>query len=119
MNIRLPRALLLLLCLVLPLNGLASLAAAATVCPMQSSGMGAHAVTDNSVQHDCCPEQGSLAEHAKQPCKNAQQCQTGSPLMLSVNNASAPTARSNPQHISRLEFLPVQRPGGVWRPPRS
>lgn len=114
MNIRLPRVLLLLLCLVLPLNGLASLAVAATPCPMQSSGMDAHAA-----HNDCCPEQGSLAEHAKQPCKNAQQCQTGSPLLLSVNNANAPTARSNPQHVNRLEFLPVQRPGGVWRPPRS
>ncbi|MHC8322456.1 hypothetical protein ACYZT4_17495 [Pseudomonas sp. GB2N2] len=98
--------------LALPLSGMAGVQAATEPCPMKTMGM---AMMDD-MGMDCCTDMKSPSEHGK-PCKPGQECKTGG--MLQVSIIKPPVTLSIPVVLSISgDFLPVQTPSGVWRPPR-
>ncbi|AZC37037.1 hypothetical protein [Pseudomonas chlororaphis] len=105
--------LVLLISLALPLSGMAGVQAPTEPCPMKSMGM---AMMDD-MGMDCCNDMKSPVEHGK-PCKPGQECKTGGMLQVSIlKPAVTPT---HPVVLSfSSDFLPAQKPSGVWRPPRA
>ncbi|QAY86802.1 hypothetical protein [Pseudomonas arsenicoxydans] len=98
--------------LALPLSGMAGVQAPTEPCPMKTMGM---AMMDD-MGMDCCNDMKSPSEHGK-PCKPGQECKTGG--MLQVSIIKPPVTLSIPVVLSISgNFLPVQTPSGVWRPPR-
>jgi hypothetical protein len=108
MHTLLRRCLLLLLCLALPFSALQSIAAPATPCPMQASGMSKATM----LAHDCC------AEHAKPCCPAGQHCQSANLLLISLSAAPALSLSRPLLAMSSVELHPVQSANGLWRPPR-
>lgn len=103
--------LILMLCLALPLSGMAG-NAAAEPCPMQAAGM----AMPGDMPPDCCEDMSSPAEHGK-PCKSGQECQSNS--LLQVSTVTPPVSLAGPLVLSfTSDFLPSRCPSGVWRPPR-
>lgn len=101
-----------LLSLALPLSGMAGAQVPAEPCPMKTMGM---AVMDD-MGMDCCNDMKSPSEHGK-PCKPGQECKTGGMLQVSIFKPAV--TLSSPVELSFFSnFLPVQTPSGVWRPPR-
>ncbi|POA35606.1 MULTISPECIES: hypothetical protein [unclassified Pseudomonas] len=104
--------LIFLISLALPLSGMAGVQASTEPCPMKTMGM---AMMDGMGQ-DCCHDMKSPVEHGK-PCKPGQECKTGG--MLQVSIIKPPVTLFSPVALSfSSDFLPVQTPSGVWRPPR-
>ncbi|MGY4816792.1 hypothetical protein ACVNP3_12735 [Pseudomonas chlororaphis subsp. piscium] len=105
--------LVLLISLALPLSGMAGVQAPTEPCPMKTMGM---AMMDD-MGMDCCNDMKSPVEHGK-PCKPGQECKTGGMLQVSIlKPAVTPT---HPVVLSfSSDFLPAQKPSGVWRPPRA
>lgn len=104
--------LVFLISLALPLSGMAGIQVQAEPCPMQAAGM---AMLGDMAQ-DCCQDMGNPSDHGK-PCKSGQECKTASMLQVSV--VKPPIVLSSPIAVSFFsDFLPVQAPSGVWRPPR-
>ncbi|WP_458736911.1 hypothetical protein [Pseudomonas chlororaphis] len=105
--------LVLLISLALPLSGMAGVQAPTEPCPMKTTGM---AMMDD-MGMDCCNDMKSPVEHGK-PCKPGQECKTGGMLQVSIlKPAVTPT---HPVVLSfSSDFLPAQKPSGVWRPPRA
>ncbi|WMJ02448.1 hypothetical protein RBU55_13060 [Pseudomonas chlororaphis subsp. aurantiaca] len=105
--------LVLLISLALPLSGMAGIQAPTEPCPMKTMGM---AMMDD-MGMDCCNDMKSPVEHGK-PCKPGQECKTGGMLQVSIlKPAVTPT---HPVVLSfSSDFLPAQKPSGVWRPPRA
>ncbi|MGN7740865.1 hypothetical protein ACTJKT_12830 [Pseudomonas sp. 22526] len=105
--------LVFLISLALPLSGMAGVQAPTEPCPMKSMGM---AMMDD-MGMDCCNDMKSPVEHGK-PCKPGQECKTGGMLQVSIlKPAVTPT---HPVVLSfSSDFLPAQKPSGVWRPPRA
>lgn len=104
----------LLLCFAIPVQGMASVAAFNTPCPMQQA-------MENMAQADelppCCNDAETFAKTGKM-CKTGQQCQTGSSQYPgSVLVIQAPLA-PQPVWFERVAlFVPAFDPAGVWRPP--
>lgn len=104
----------LLLCLLLPLQGLALTRAAEPPCPMQQAQMpdGGH-----EDAHDCCAEDDGDGNQATRHCKPGQECHAGSytlPMRALAPLFLQPEARVLVAvFASRDQF----RPDGVWRPP--
>ncbi|MGH8354371.1 MAG: hypothetical protein ACRERY_12715 [Pseudomonas sp.] len=109
-NLRL--CLIFLICLALPLSGMAGIEAPTDPCPMQAAGMAMTGV----MGQDCCHDMGSPSDHGK-PCKPGQECKTGSMLQVSFVKPAARLSSPLAPPFSR-DFLPTQTPSGVWRPPR-
>jgi hypothetical protein len=106
------RCLILLLCLLLPLNALAGLAAPRTPCPMQAAGM---TMSNTQQKPDCCQQN----ESGKLSCKTSPHCQSASLLPLALVTPAA-LRLSRPLLVTASpEFLPSQSANGVWRPPRN
>jgi hypothetical protein len=109
---------LLLLCAMLPLSGLA---ASGTIgeCPMQQS-----MAMDNgmsAVMPGCDSMKSTSSDKAKGGfCKVTAQCQFGS-LYYPASGAtiSHPTAVRSPVVFHYAQSLSVREPGGLWRPPRT
>jgi len=98
--------------LALPLSGMAGVQAPTEPCPMKTMGM---AMMDD-MRMDCCHDMKSPTDHGK-PCKPGQECKTGG--MLQVSIIKPPVTLTSPVVLSfSSDFLPVQAPSGVWRPPR-
>ncbi len=105
--------LIFVISLALPLSGMAGVQAPTEPCPMKTMGM---AMMDD-MGMDCCNDMKSPTEHGK-PCKPGQECKTGG--MLQVLIGKPPVTLSNPVVLSFFsDFLPIQTPSGVWRPPRA
>ncbi|MDP3845282.1 MAG: hypothetical protein Q8R10_02525 [Pseudomonas sp.] len=113
MNLISRRCLTLLLCLLLPLNALAGLAAPRMPCPMQAAGM---TMTNPLQNPDCCDKQN---QSDKPSCKTGQQCQTSNLLLVSLATPAAAPLTSPLLATASSAFLPTKSPNGVWRPPRN
>ncbi|NBA98606.1 hypothetical protein [Pseudomonas sp. R5(2019)] len=105
--------LIFMISLALPLSGMAGVQAPTEPCPMKTMGM---AMMDD-MGRDCCQDMKSPSEHGK-PCKSGQECKTGGMLQVSIGKPGVTV--SSPVVLSfSSDFLPVQTPSGVWRPPRA
>lgn len=109
--------LIFLISLALPLSGMAGIQVQAEPCPMKTAGMAKMAPeTSTDAGQDCCQDMGSPSDHGK-PCKPGQECKSGS--LLQVSFVKPANRLSSPLVLSlSSDFLPVQAPSGVWRPPR-
>ena len=105
--------LILLICLALPLAGMAGIQAPADPCPMQAAGM----ASMMDMGQDCCEDTGSSSEHGN-PCKPGQECKTAS--LLQVELIKSPITFAAPVAlVFSGDFLPERTPSVVWRPPRA
>ncbi|WP_431227948.1 hypothetical protein [Burkholderia contaminans] len=117
---------LLLLCAVLPISGLAA-SGLAGECPMMQQGMSMSMDTDAGMSADmpgCDSMQSSSADksHAKAKgtaCKLTAQCQFGSLYHPAARaEVSRPAAYASTVAFHYAQILPVRDPNGLWRPPR-
>lgn len=109
--------LLLILCLVLPLQGFAALVAFEPHCPMAMPACAdAEAVSDDAMARDCCNDADTAAKTGKL-CKTGQECSSGAQCLLlpPVVHAVAPAATERFALIS--PFIRTLSPAGLWRPP--
>jgi hypothetical protein len=109
--------LLLLLCAVLPISGLAA-SGLTGECPMQMS-MGADEGGATSAEMPGCETmKSSQPEKAKGFCKATAQCQLGSLYHpVSRTEVTRPAGLSIPVAFHYADSLPVREPAGPWRPP--
>lgn len=111
--------LVLILCLLIPLQGFAALRVAAEPCPMQgmtTMDMGATDMAD--AMEDCCNDLATF-ERTGQACKTGQECTAPAVWMpplqslefeaLAAQDFTAPVWRS----------LPPGATSRLWRPPTS
>lgn len=109
--------LLLILCLAIPLQGFAALAAFEPPCPMESpTTVDATDVADVPMAHDCCNDADTFAKTGK-VCKTGQECQSGSQgALFMLKTDFAP-----PRHSVRFSLIALSvysfDPSGLWRPP--
>ncbi|RQR42426.1 hypothetical protein [Burkholderia sp. Bp9142] len=113
---------LLLLCAVLPISGLAA-SGLVGECPMQqtmSMDMGNSMSTDMS---GCDMMKSRSVDKAKAKgvfCKVTAQCQFGSLYHPTARaSISRPAAFARPVVFHYADSLQVRDPSGLWRPPRS
>lgn len=109
--------LLLILCLVLPLQGVAAVVAFEPRCPMAMPACAdAEAVSDDAATRDCCNDADTVAKTGKL-CKTGQECSSGAQCLLlpPVAHAVAPVAAERFALLS--PFIPSLFPAGLWRPP--
>ena len=112
---------LLLLCAMLPISGMAASGLTGD-CPMQQT-MSMN--TDSSMSADmpgCDLMKSASAGHAKMKgvfCKVTAQCQFGSLYHPTVQvSVSRPAALVSPVIFHYADSLPSRDPNGLWRPPR-
>lgn len=108
--------LVLLLCLVIPLQGVAAVVMAATACPMVKQMAKERSV---SHEHDCCDEAEPVTNaNGGKVCKVGHECPCGGqyvPVSLTLQSF-APVV--NVKHLSQLDSpLFSFPPASVWRPP--
>ncbi|HIH2747133.1 hypothetical protein L3V59_31295 [Burkholderia aenigmatica] len=117
---------LLLLCAVLPISGLAA-SGLAGECPMMQQGMSMSMDMDAGMPADmpgCDSMMKSPAgkSHAKakgMACKLTAQCQFGSLYHPAARaEVSRPAAFASTVAFHYAQLLPVRDPNGLWRPPR-
>ena len=112
---------LLLLCAMLPISGLAA-SGLTGECPMQQT-MSAGAEADMSADMPGCDamKHSSTGQSKAKGafCKITAQCQFGSLYHPAVQaSVSRPAALVSPVVFHYAESLPVRDPNGLWRPPR-
>ncbi|AJK49961.1 putative lipoprotein [Burkholderia plantarii] len=123
--------LVLLLCTVLPLSGLAA-SGFAGACPMRSAvpsislaepgmheadGMRAGASIANPSAMP--PARGGKHEAGGKPCRICAQCQSGSLHQPPVHaGVSRRAVHGVPVRFHYTDFLRTRDPNGLWRPPR-
>jgi hypothetical protein len=112
--------LLMLLCLAVPLQGIAGMRMLSAPCPMESGHMAQMQIADMDQQamadHDCCNDAETVAKTGKM-CKTGQDCQVSVLYPASrVSSLSLPVAPAT-QYLSLV--LPVRSfdASSVWRPP--
>jgi hypothetical protein len=112
--------LVLLLCAVLPLSGLAA-SGLAGQCPMQAAMAAGDGSTMQADMPGCDVMKSTSAGKAKGlSCKVTAQCQLGSlyhPASVPVVVRPVGLFRSVVFHYA--QSLSVHEPGGLWRPPRT
>lgn len=117
---------LLLLCAVLPISGLAA-SGLAGECPMMQQGMSTSMDMDAGMSADmpgCDSMKSSSTDkaHAKakgMACKLTAQCQFGSLYHPAARaEVSRPAAYASTVAFHYAQILPVRDPNGLWRPPR-
>lgn len=116
---------LLLLCAVLPISGLAA-SGLTGECPMQHT-MSMEADTGMSMSadmSDCDSMKSPSADHTKtkakgMACKITAQCQFGSLYHPAARaDVSRPAAFASTIVFHYTHSVPVRDPSGLWRPPR-
>ncbi|PMS21540.1 hypothetical protein C0Z18_06625 [Trinickia dabaoshanensis] len=112
--------LVLLLCAVLPLTGLAA-SGSAGQCPMQmamTDGMGS--MMQGGMPGCDTTKRVSDGKMKSSPCKVSAQCQVGS-LYHPVSSPVVlrPAGTHSPVVFHYVESLSVREPDGPWRPPRA
>ncbi|KWF83400.1 hypothetical protein WL94_23490 [Burkholderia cepacia] len=110
-----------LLCVVLPISGLAA-SGLTGECPMQQTmSMGADASMSSDMP-GCDLMKSSSVDKAKAKgmfCKVTAQCQFGSLYHPAARtDVSRPAAFGTPVIFHYTQSLPVRDPNGLWRPPR-
>ena len=112
--------LLLLLCAVLPISGLAA-SGLTGECPMQMSAGSDEASAMSSEMLGCEMTKSSQPEKAKGYfCKATAQCQLGSLYHpVSRLEVTRPAALSSPPQFHYAHSLVDREPAGLWRPPRT
>jgi len=112
--------LLLLLCAMLPISGLAA-SGLAGECPMQSSVTMQDGSTMSAAMPGCDSMKPSADGKAKAAfCKMTAQCQFGS--LYYPGPQAAVVRPAAPYHRVVFHYsqsLSVRAPDGMWRPPRS
>ncbi|WP_176051448.1 hypothetical protein [Burkholderia sp. BCC1644] len=115
---------LLLLCAVLPISGLAA-SGLAGECPMMQQGMSMDMDAGMSADMPGCDSMKSSSTgnaHAKakgMSCKLTAQCQFGSLYHPAARaEVSRPAAFASTVAFHYAQILPVRDPSGLWRPPR-
>lgn len=103
-----------LLCLAIPLHGIAGMLVTKTPCPAESAGM--VATTDTAGVHGCCNDADTAAKTGK-ACKAEQNCQPVSPglIIQAENQLPAPLGVKITLANSRLAL--TFEPSATWRPP--
>ena len=112
--------LLLLLCAVLPISGLAA-SGLVGECPMQQSmGMG-NGGEMSATMPDCDSMKSSSAGKAKGVfCKMSAQCQIGCQyLPVATLEVTRPAGFSSSVVFNYAQSLSDREPAGLWRPPRA
>ncbi|MFJ4440748.1 hypothetical protein ACIPZ8_01495 [Pseudomonas sp. NPDC089422] len=105
--------LIFLLCLSLPLIGMAGVQASTEPCLMDAGDM----TTINGTAWDCCQGTKSPLDHSKS-CKPGQECKSGT--LFQITGVKQPIGWSHPIGVSfSNDSFPLQVPSGVWRPPRG
>lgn len=113
--------LVLLLCAMLPLSGLAA-SGLTGQCPMMQTGMaGGDGATVSAAMAECDAMQSTSPGKAKGSlCKTTAQCQMGSLYHpVSVPAAHRPTGLFSSIAFHYTQSLIVHTPDGLWRPPRT
>ena len=105
----------ILLCLAIPVQGIAGVIAFNTLCPMQHPAM-AQAV-DASELPPCCNDADTFSKTGK-TCKTGQQCQSAGSQYLGSGLIIQTLPTLQPVWFARFaKFVPALDPSGVWRPP--
>ncbi len=111
---------LLLLCVALPVSGLAA-SGLTGACPMQMS-MGAGEGSAMSSDMSGCENMKSAPAGKTKgfSCKVTVQCQVGSLYHpVSSTEVTRPAGLASPVVFHYAQSLSVREPGGFWRPPRA
>lgn len=105
--------LITLLCIAIPLQGIASMVVTKTPCPAEAVDM---ASMDTDHEHSCCNDADTVAKTGK-PCKAEQDCQTASPGL--IDQADNPLSAAIGSHHSLLNSRSALSfdPSATWRPP--
>ncbi|MBK1824857.1 hypothetical protein [Burkholderia orbicola] len=114
---------LLLLCAVLPITGLAA-SGLTGECPMQHTMSMDADMGMSAEMSDCDSMQPPSADHAKakakgMACKVTAQCQFGSLYHPAVRaDVNRPAAFASTIVFHYTQSVPARDPNGLWRPPR-
>ncbi|SIO46635.1 hypothetical protein [Paraburkholderia phenazinium] len=113
--------LVLLLCVMLPLSGLAA-SGATGACPMDSV-MAGNVAAMSADMPDCESMSPSSSEPGKSKaplCKVSAQCQMGSLYHpVSSPTVTRPAGSFVPVSFHYTQSLSIRAPDGLWRPPQS
>jgi hypothetical protein len=113
--------LVLLLCVMLPLSGLAASGATGS-CPMESTMTGDTAAMSADMP-SCDSMSTTSGEHGKSKvslCKVSAQCQMGSLYHpVSSPTVTRPAGPFLPVSFHYAQSLSIRAPDGLWRPPQS
>lgn len=115
--------LVLVLCLLLPLQGFAAWQVPASPCPMQgmmamandADGMAASLV---EAMEDCCNDMATF-ERTVQPCKSIQSCAAPAAGMPTFPSLVALTPVTQDPQAPAWRSLPPGATSRLWRPPTS
>ncbi|MGE0430105.1 hypothetical protein [Hydrogenophaga sp.] len=115
------RLLVLVLCLLLPLQGFAAVQGVAAPCPMQ----GMMAMADEAdgmavslAMDDCCNDMATF-ERTGQPCKSVQSCVAPAAGLPSFPSLVALTPITQDPQAPTWRSLPPGATSLLWRPPTS
>ena len=117
------RLLVLVLCLLLPLQGFAAWQVPASPCPMQdmmtmADEAGETADTLAEAMKDCCNDMATF-ELTGQPCKSVQSCAAPAAGMPTFPSLVALTPVTQDPQAPTWRSLPPGATSLLWRPPTS
>jgi hypothetical protein len=117
------RVLVLVLCLLLPLQGFAARQLPVSPCPMQEMMVmgdeaGEMAETLAEAMEDCCNDLATF-ERTGQACKSVQSCVAPSAGLPTFPTLLAQTAVSQDPEEPAWRSLPAGATSRLWRPPTS
>ncbi|AOF85930.1 hypothetical protein BSY239_1851 [Hydrogenophaga sp. RAC07] len=117
------RLIILVLCLLLPLQGFAVWQAPASPCPMQDmmamvEEVGETADALAEAMEDCCNDMATF-ELTGQPCKSVQSCAAPAAGLLSIPSLVAQTPATLDPQAPAWRSLPPGATTRLWRPPTS
>lgn len=117
------RLLVLVLCLLLPLQGFAAWQVPASPCPMQGMMAMADEVDGMAeslaeAMDDCCNDMATF-ERTGQPCKSIQSCVVPAAGLPSFPSLVAQTPVTQDPQAPAWRSLPPGATSRLWRPPTS
>lgn len=115
--------LLTLLCLAIPLQGMASVHMLAAPCPMeQSDGMAQMEMSEmdqqtaSAADHDCCNDAETTAKTGKM-CKTGQDCPVSAQYPASLPPSPHLAVELSTQYLALVLSVRSFDASSVWRPP--
>jgi hypothetical protein len=101
-----------LLCIAIPVQGIAGTLLLETTCPMEHHEMD----VESAESHSCCNDAETYAKTGK-TCKTGEQCQSALqyPAYTPITNPVAFVPP--PQFLPVIQFIPSFDPPHIWRPP--
>lgn len=113
--------LLMLLCVAVPLQGIAGVHMLSAPCPMeQSVGMAQMQIADMDQQamadHDCCNDAETAAKTGKM-CKTGQDCPVSALYPASSISSLPLSVAPTTQYLSLVLSVRTFDASSVWRPP--